>query len=427
MTPRSKHGLADGVIAAMLALLGLILYSALGLRLAQGGYLDYYNLAFDFDPVRTVDALAGSPPDFLGVKHPLVVLLRPLAWPMLWAGATAKQATVLVMAGFGSASVALCFAFLRQAGIDRPIAAALGLLFLVSGTQLFTGFIAETYGIAGFSIVLTWTIAAARVADPSRFRRLRFATGVLVFGTTVTNVIQTFIAELLVAWNWLGFRRAAWRSLRFATILALLLTILLAAVWFGDLKRELADPILALKHVYWLRTSGTRTGPVQVATVFCLFSFVSPDYSWLRLPEGIDMRDFRVYAFPLAGQIAAPLWLIFAAAGSVGACLHPRYRTLAAGTGVALAFNLLFHLDFQFRGSVYIYAAHTHFLVFTLGSGLAPFVSYATRLGKVYMGVVLLLVALVGADNLPAAQAFAADFDHVAPGCAAPCADLPQR
>jgi hypothetical protein len=414
---------SDGVVMAAVAVLCLALYGTLAFRLAQGAYLDYYNLAFDFDPIRTVGALAAPTPDFLGVKHPLFVLLRPLAWPFLLIGLTAKEAAALVLAGFGSATATLCYLFLRKAGIERPIATPLTLLFIVSGTQLFTAIIAETYGVAGFSIILTWVIAQARLANPDRFRHLRYLAAVLTFGTTITNTVQSFIAEMLVAWRWEGFVRAIRRCVLFGLILLIPIVILAAAVWHHDLLIALQDPILAVKQVYWLRSQSARTGPGEVLLTFFTFSFVSPHYSWLMLPEGVNMRDFREYSFPYAGQIAAPLWLAFAFVGIVAAFRHRRYRVIAAGLGGALVFNLLFHLDFQFRGSLYIYAAHLHFLIFALACGLAPFLRFATPSGKFYTAVVLLLVLLVGADNLPIATVFVTDFDHVQSGCAPPCAD----
>src|SRR6185312_6394545 len=92
---------ADLLLAAGLGIAALALYAVLGLRLAQGAYLDYFNLAFDFDPARYVSTFALSPPDPGGFKHPLILLLRPLALPFLAVGLDAKQASVLVMAGFG--------------------------------------------------------------------------------------------------------------------------------------------------------------------------------------------------------------------------------------------------------------------------------------------------------------------------------------
>ena len=413
----------DFLLLAGFVVLSFALYGVLAFRLAQGAYLDYYNFAFDFDPIRTVEALGVTPPDFLNVKHPLVVLLRPLAWPLLMAGLTAKEAVSLVMAGFGSATVALCFVFLRKAPIERPIAAALALLFIVTGAQIFTSIIAETYGIAAFSIVATWVIAQGRIVDANRFRRLRYAAAVLTFGTTITNVVQSFIAEMLVAWKWEGFIRAIRRCILFGILLAVPILILSVAIWHNALREELKDPVLAIKHVLWQQTKGPRTSAGEVILTFFTFSFVSPLYSWLMLPEGVNMRDFRDYAFPIPGQIAAPLWLVFCAIGTLAGLFHRRYRVIAIGLAAALAFNLLFHLYFQFRGSLYLYAAHMHFLIFALAAGLAPWLSAAKISGKAYIAVVLLLTLLVGADNLSIASVFVSDFDNANTTCAPPCAD----
>jgi hypothetical protein len=64
-----------------------------------------------------------------------------------------------------------------------------------------------------------------------------------------------------------------------------------------------------------------------------------------------------------------------------------------------------------------------HFLIFALACGLAPFLRFTQRSGQLYTAVVLLLVLLVGADNLPIASAFVTDFDHVLASCAPPCKD----
>lgn len=414
----------DFALMAVFVLLSLGLYGALGYRLAQGAYLDYYNLAFDFDPPRTVDTLTAWPPDFQNFKHPLLVLLRPLAWPFVAAGLTPKETAAAVMAVFGAATVALCFVFLRKGRIERPIAAALTLLFIVTGSQLFTSIIVESYSVAGFSIALTWVIAQARIADPARFRRLRYATAVLTFGTTVTNVVQSFIAEMLVAWRWEGFLRAIRRCFLFGLVLTIPIVILSVAVWYNTLRVELADPILALKHVFWLQTKGPVTAAIQIPVTFFIYSFVSPVYSWLMLPNDMNMRDFRDYAFPVPGQIAATLWVAFCMIGIVAGLCHSFYRRIAVGIVVALLFNLLFHLKFQFRGSVYIYSAHMHFLIFVLGAGLAPWLTATKASGKVYIAAVLLLAMLIGADNLPILSKFVTDFDTVKITCPAPCADM---
>src|SRR3954470_17709959 len=117
------------------------------------------------------------------------------------------------------------------------------------------------------------------------------------------------------------------------------------------------------------------------------------------------------------GWIAAPLWLLFWAVGAVAALMHRQYRLIAGAIAVALCFNLLFHLKFQFRGSLYLYAAHMHFLVFALGAGLAPWLTIRSAAGKTYAGAVLALALLLAVNNLPIALSFASDFDTVQMSC----------
>jgi hypothetical protein len=420
---RGKIQSADLLIAAILGCAALALYVLFGLRLAQGSYLDYYNLAFDFDPARYVSTFAQSPPDPGNFKHPLILLLRPLAWPFLAFGLDAKQASAMVMACFGGGTVAVCFLFLRVIRAGRPEAAALTALFAVTGTQIFTSIIVEAYGPAGFGLAALWLVTAARLADGKPRVWQRYAIAVFSFGVTMTNVMQVFVAEILVSLRSGGLIQAIRRAIVFGLILTVIVAVLAAFVWYDALRTALADPVLALKEIYWLQTKGPRTGAFQVVRTFLAYSFVSPEYDFLHLPEGIDMRDFRGWRFSGIGSVAVWCWLVFFATGAIGALAHARTRWLAAGMTTALVLNILFHLNFQFRGSLYIYAAHMHFLVFGLAAGLAPWVREMRTPRWLYVAAVLALAVLVGGDNLPIVQTFTQTFDHVNIDCPAPCTE----
>jgi len=416
----------DLALAAVLGGVALALYGVLAIRLARGAYLDYYNLAFDFDPARYVSTFALSPADPGNFKHPLILLLRPLAWPFLALGLDPKPASALVMAGFGGGTVAVCFLFLRVIRAGRPEAAALTILFAVTGTQIFTAIIVEAYGPAGFGLAALWLVTASRLADGKNRLWQRYAIAVFTFGVTLTNVMQVFLAEVLVSlWSG-GPVRAIRRAIGFGLVLGGIVAVLAIIVWHDALRTALADPVLAVKEIYWLRTKGERTGPFQVVRTFLGYSFVSPEYDFLHLPEGIDMRDFRGWRFSPIGTVAIWSWLIFLACGAVGALTYARTRWLAAGMATALVLNLVFHFDFQFRGSLYIYASHMHFLVFGLAAGLAPWVREMKSMRWLYVAAVLALAGLVGADNLPIADAFTRTFDTVDIQCPAPCTEVPQ-
>jgi hypothetical protein len=395
-----------------------VVYARFGLRLAQGAYFDFFNLAFDFDPPLTLGTFTSSAAEPQGFRHPLMSLLRPLAWPFLAAGLMPKEAAVLVIVTFGAGTVGLCLLFLRVAGIERPEAAGLSLLFAVTGTQVFTSVIVETYGIASFTIALIWVVTQLRLEDPNRLQRLRYVTAILAFGVTITNFAQAVIAECLICWRHDRFRKAVRRVFIFGLICAALAIIPVAAVWHDELWAAVHDPVPALKSIYWMRSTKPReAGFWQLVLTFFGFSFVSPQYTLVTLGDGLPlMRDFRNYAFLPSGHVAIVLWLGFWAVGAIAAFCHRRYRWVALGLLGAIVLNVLLHMNFQWRGSVYIYAAHLHFPIFALGAGLAPFLGRSLRKRGTYLAVVLLLAVLIGADNLSLVAQFVTDFDGVTQG-----------
>lgn len=416
----------DLAVAVGLALVALALYAGFGLRLAQGRYFEFYNLAFDFDPPRYVALLAQAEFDRGNVKHPLTLLMRPLAWPMLAAGIAPKAAAALVMAGFAAATVVVVFLFQRSLAVARGTAIALTALFAVSGCQVFTAMIPEAYGPAAFGIAAVWLLAVWRLADLRHGRMLRFALAVFSYGVTVTNLLQPVLAEALAWWRHRGLRGAVRPMLRYGLAVGALCAVLTALVWADVVWTFLADPAAMVKEVYWQRTKGERVGLVDVLLRLVGYGVVSPRFVSVVLPDGITMLDFRAPDFGPLAALAFGLWQLFWLVGAIAAFRHPPTRWLALGLAATLVLNIVFHLDFQFRGSIYLYAAHTHFLVFALGAGLAPMLRPGSAAARGYLGVVLLLVVLVGAVTYERAAFLATAFDEVHVTCSAPCTEVPR-
>lgn len=414
---------SDLVTAVVLALAALAIYAGFALRLAQGQYSAFYNLAFDFDPPRYVALLALDEYERGNVKHPLTWLLRPLAWPLRAAGMAPRAAAGLVMAGFGAATVAVVFLYLRSLAVAAVTATALAVLFAVSGCQVFTALIPEAYGPAAFGIACVWLLAVWRLADLRHGRRLRFALAALNFGITTTNILQPVIAEALAWWRHRGLRGAVGPMIRFGLVVGLLCAMLTAIVWFDVLRQFLADPVAVAKEVYWQRTKGDRVGLADVLWRLVGFTVVSPDFVIARLEDGVEMWDFRAPVFDRFTLLASVLWHSFWLVGAIAAFCTPATRWLAAGLAATLVLNIVFHLDFQYRGSLYLYAAHTHFLVFALGAGLAPALRPASLAARAYLAVVLVLVVLVGGVTLDRSLGFVQGFDTVHGGCPAHCTE----
>jgi len=413
----------DLAVALTLALAAAALYAGFALRLAEGRYLEFYNFAFDFDPPLYVAILAEAEHARGNVKHPLVVLLRGLAWPLVALGLPAKAAASLVVAGLGGATVGVVFLFLRRFGAAMLPAGALAVLFAVSGGQVFTAIIVEAYGPAAFGIACIWLLAAHGMADPTRGGVARIAAAVFAYGITTTNVLQSFFAEALLWWRRRGLVGAIRPMIRFGIAVGAAAAVLTAIVWADLLLAALSDPVGVVKEVYWARTKGERVGAVEVVLRLVGYTVVSPEFDRVPLPDGFDMLDFRTPAFSAWAGTAWVAWHVFWAAGAVAALANPRTRWLAVGLAGTLAFNIVFHLDFQFRGSLYLYAGHTHFLMFALGAGLAPLLRPGSRAAAAYVAGVLLLSVLVGAVTLDRVMDFATRFDEVNIECPAPCTE----
>jgi hypothetical protein len=411
----------DWFLAGFLAVVAGAMYAGLALRLAQGQFHAYFNLAFDFDPTRYVHLMGSDVFEPGGVKHPLVLMLRPLAWPARALGASPGEAAALVTALVGAATVAVVFLFLCRIGAARPEATALAALFAVSASQMVTAMVPEAYGPAGFGIVLVWLVAAVRLADPGRGRMARYVAAVIGFGITTTNVMQSLLAEALVWVRHRGVAGAVRPVLRFGLVLGAVLAVLVAAVWHEALLAAASDPVEAAKQLYWQRTKGEKVGLGEVVLRLAGYVVVAPDFTVVDLPGGIGMWDFRAPVFPGLSGVAAVLWHGFWLAGAVGFLANRRTRWLGAGLVAALLANIVLHIDFQFRGSLFLYAGHVNFLVFALGCGLAPLVPREGAMRVAYLGAAMTLVVLVGGVSLDRAARLAVGFDTVRVDCIAPC------
>lgn len=407
-----RNNRPDLAIALVLASGFFFLYAHFGLRLAQGIYFDYLNLAFDFDPPYFIDFLVGTLPSGVNYKHPLSMLFRPFASLFLVFGFEPKAAAALVMALFGGLTVALVYAFGCLASFGRLPAIAATLFFGASSTPVFTSIVVESYGWASFSIVLVWCVfmlgQRAKVAPVTA----PLLAAVLVAGVTITNIMHAFVAELFSRLRTDSVKQAILRAVLFGCYAGLALVFVLAVLQPLELWEVFARPVQTAKEIYWLRTKGETTGLAELLLTFFGYSFFSPAFAKVVIGPDIFMSDFRTFSYALTESLFVVVWWVFAVAGAVLGLMHPQYRRVAMPLALIVVLNLLFHLDYQFRGSLYLYAAHLHFPIFALGMGAAPWVTgqnLRIRIG--YVGILLMLAVAALAINLQRASDFVVMFD----------------
>lgn len=413
----------ESFIIACIFFAALSFYLMLGLQLSQGHFYEYYNLAFDMDSYRTFAMLTEPVSDKFGFKHPFFILTWPMGQMFMLLGLEAKQAVAFVMAAVGAGTAVLVWLFLRTVGNNQIISAVLTAMFCVSGTQIYTAIIPETYGFALFSIVLVWLLAARQLYSRPVAPLLRYGAALAAIGVTVTNINQVFFAEITNTLRSYRLNEALERLLAYGVVLAMLCLTLSIFIWSREIAEFIGDPATALKQIWWQQTKGPTVGIISVLQTYLGYSFVSPEWSIVSLPEGTEMIDFRDWKFSSIGQVAIILWLIFLGAGALGSFINPEARPLAIGLISALLFNFLFHLKFQYRGSLFIYAAHMHFLVFALGSGLGVWRGYWSRLKNALIAMAFIVTAVMASNNYPMAQIFVKyfhDLSKITP-CPAPC------
>ncbi len=416
-------GMADIRLATLIGALFGSFYAWLALQLAASDYGLADNFAFDLDAKLYLCTYSLSPMSMGGVKHPLILLLRPIVQFITLLGPTPEAAAGLLMAMVAAVSVAIFFLFNRALNVARAIALPFTVLYAVAATQLYFSMVPETYGPTACGLAALWMFAALRMERPDVGGKWRYLVAGVAFAVTITNVVQAFIVELAI---WVRAKRLT-IALRNTTVfglwLALPLGVLLLGIWHSDAYGMVRDPIGWLKHVYWMQTFSEKAGVGQILLTFLEFVVIAPSYVWVPLPEGWEMRDFRAPDFSLVGMAAVAGWTLLLVGGVIAGMRDRSMRWLTATLLIAFAFNVVLHTRFQFRLSLFIYTPHLLMIVFALAAGLARAASQGRATTRALSASMAVLALLVAVNNVPKAIAFAQDFRNTGIKVPLTCAD----
>ena len=342
----------DLMLAAIVSFVGFLVYASMAWRLAQGVYFDYYNLAFDYDPEKFVEAFVGNAEYRGEFRHPLIMLLHPLGALLADAGLGTKGAAGLMMALLGALRLGMILLCTRAIGASRASAVALALLFAVSGVQVFLSMIAESYGPAMDALLVGWLVVFLRQRGTPPHPAWTLAAGVANFGITVSNIAQLGLATLGLDIAEFGIRVGIVRTLRWSLAVVAVTVVAALPIWYDLLPGYGAAPLQTLKEIYWAgQMHGPKTGFLAVIETFIGYSFVSPAYSVLDIPGGIAMRDFRAPLYDPLGWLTLGCWLVMLGAGTWSWLRRPGWRVVAGALFAAVIVNVLVHHSFQFRGS----------------------------------------------------------------------------
>ena len=408
-----------------------MLYALFGWRIAQGAFLDHWNLLFDLDSGAYMTLLtrpmAEMFEDTLGaVKHPLLTWARLVAEPWLIFGLSDAQAACMSIATISTFSVFVFWHCLRIAGagwIDAMLATT---LFAIGATQLFYGFLPESYPFAGLTLLLVTYFGFRRIQAPGSVPVVFGASAIAAFGVTVTNVVVAGIMDMAgrlhAAWPSLTpdrrlivLRRLFFEQIYFGAICGVIAAAMILFTWWEPLLAAADDPIGALKRIYWTQTKGEVTSFSTVLLTFFGYAFAAPNFTVVAIPEHA-MLDFRNYDMGPVWTIALPVWILCWVGLAAAALKSRQTRVFAIALAGCILFNLILHSGFQFRLSVFLYSGHSWLLIALIaGLGLTA----ASDFGPLYIRLVrislTILIALVALNNLPRAWQAATAFDQYPP------------
>jgi hypothetical protein len=381
---------------------------------AAGEIFRKSNLAFDFDIDRFVQLWCTNPfpvnqnEDYYAVRHPLAVAVRVACLPVSRLGVDAHIAACSIAAACAALSAILTYKIAIALNVQRWTACILTALWALSTTSLLLGVLPETYDLAFIALAYQFLLSIRWIQNRKPALAARIGVAVASFGITITNVMLSGLAELVCRLTRQPPRKALIGTIGFGAgvgIIAVALSIASFTVW--PIK-GVDNPIGVIKQVYWSAASAETTTMRQsvgnVAWTFGATAFVAPQAARYSsgLPTNPYLWDLRGQNYTALGWLAVLGWLGLLVFGAAAAAKERELWSIWAVALLWIIGNIGLHAYWQFRDSVFLYAAHSHIAFFVLVLAGARWARNLRPSGALaYSGFVALLTIAVAWNNLP--------------------------
>ncbi len=390
----------------------------LGILLAAFFFSTYFTFAqsINFPGFRTLDLYfdtdislwlqrlttpARQDVDIVRAVHPAILLfLRLPVWLLsLFLDGDRLQALFILNALAGAVCVLLSWAIVRRAAGNITYALIMAAIVGASCAHMLLATMSETY-IYSAAALLAFVFLMQR-----EYTALKFTVpaGVLVFGITVTNLVQTLILYLFA----LPRIRQILKYVFLVVVIAVFLHLL--QIWIYPNARSLFQTSNLLHEQYYiinpLDFSWRVAGRIAlIARAIPLYGVVAPTPFVLMDELGMNVPNFRTYQillgeFHVAGyhglaDVTVKLWLVILGVAGilflVDLLKSPRQAALPLSLLLCLGFNFVLHVVYGDDPMLYspdwVYA-----LVLFVGLALAK---WADRLW-LQLALLVFLVLLV--------------------------------
>lgn len=337
-------------------------------NLLQSGFYQNINVAFDFDQAWFFESVAYPPQEWtikspqeyvpLLIKHPFLYLYRiPSEFFQLF-GLSPELSVILLSLMFHLGTLTISYFIFLNILNSTSKSILMTLLFACSTTFLVNGIVLDSYVLAGFWISCCFYLYINNVNDG------KLAVSwlkILVYSMAIGTTTYLLLLVLLLEFCTIIYKRGTCSrseichyllvgSTRFLMIFLMLFII----CYYQSILSIISDPIGVIKRTLWaVVRPGEKENLLSISMTFIVHSFVAPIHSVIEIESNKFMSDFRGNEFSVLAYINIALLFIL----SVRACINGQKMFFVAFSWVLI--TMIFHLEYQDRGSLFLYTGHT--------------------------------------------------------------------
>ncbi len=379
-------------------------FSSVNFQLLNIGFYDQINIAFDFDQAWFFDMLAYPPEAWkhraaqetapLLIKHPFIYLYRFPCELLQLLGLTPETSVVLLSLIFHTGTLVFSYFIFLEILESTRKATFLTVFMMLSSTYIVNGIVLDTYVLAGFWITCCFSLyLKALKEDALNTGWLKIFVYVMAIGTTTYLLLLVLVLEISLIWS----KKAKHDYKKLAHYLAkgvmkslTLFFVFFCLCYFQTIIAILSDPIAVIKRALWaVARPGEKEGFISIFNTFVIQSFIAPFHSVVEIEKNIFMADFRNGGFHWLGYaLILPLLMLY--------ILSFKNKSPLLFVSISwLMITMIFHIEYQDRGSLFLYTGHTLL-------ACSIIVAFGFRVLKMKSGWILttLLVAFLGYSNL---------------------------
>ncbi|MBV7299799.1 hypothetical protein [Enterovibrio paralichthyis] len=347
----------------------LALFLLVDFYLLNEGFYNKINIAFDFDQAWFVEILSYPPDEWiyktasdvnpLILKHLLLYLYR---WPselLQFFGFSPEEAVIIVSVLFHMGTMTVGFYIFSDVFQSFAKAFLLCIFMLFSATYLVNGIVVDSYVLAGFWITCAFAIYQSDLKATMRLEVdwLKIIVYVMAVGTTTYLLLLVIVLEaslVLAKRHDFSVSHITRYLLSGIVRFSLLFFLLFSICYYQSLSEIVSDPVNVVQKTLWaVVRGGEKEGVTSILTTFLFYTFFAPSHTVVDIGNNALMADFR------PGENVFVTYSVIAVLAAALVLLVKKPDPMLLVSFIWLGITIGFHLQYQDRGSIFLYTGHT--------------------------------------------------------------------